>query len=184
MQIKNSPARYGAAAQFIHWLTALLVICGWLLGQFGDDLPKGPARAFGLYLHMTFGQWVIALLIVRLAWRFANPPPLPEATPLGRLLEIAAKVSHFALYALLFVVPFLGIIVQLKRGRDLPLIGIWNVVSPWPADRPLARTILTAHEYLADALLILAGVHACAALVHHYVWRDRTLACMLPRARQ
>jgi cytochrome b561 len=36
------------------------------------------------------------------------------------------------------------------------------------------------HELLANALLILAGLHACAALIHHYVFRDRTLVRMLP----
>jgi cytochrome b561 len=95
-------------------------------------------------------------------------------------VEIAAKLSHFALYALLAIVPFLGIIVQLKRGHDLPIFGIWDFVSPWPADRALSRTLLGLHSYLADALLILAGIHAAAAIVHHHVWRDRTLTRMLP----
>jgi cytochrome b561 len=46
----------------------------------------------------------------------------------------------------------------------------------------LARSILRVHEYCADALLILAGVHAVAALTHHWVFRDRTLVRMLPGA--
>jgi cytochrome b561 len=120
------------------------------------------------------------LLIIRLAWRIFNPPPPPEATPLGRLVVVTAKFSHFTLYALLFVVPLLGMIVQLKRGHDLPIFGLWDLTWPWPADRPVARTALTVHYYLANALLILAGIHASAALVHHWIWRDRTLARMLP----
>ena len=40
MQLANSTTRYGAVPQLIHWLTALFVIGGWLLGRFGDDLPK------------------------------------------------------------------------------------------------------------------------------------------------
>jgi cytochrome b561 len=182
MQLTNTPRRYGALPQLIHWLTALFVIAGWLLGQFGDYLPKGPARDVGLFVHMTLGECVIALVIVRLAWRMANPPPPPEATPLGWIVEVAAKLAHVTLYALLVVVPFLGIIVQLKRGRDLLVFGLWTFASPWPLDRPLARTILQVHEYLADALLILAGIHAIAAILHHWLWRDRTLTRMLPGA--
>jgi cytochrome b561 len=180
MQLANTNNRYGALPQIIHWLTALFVIVGWLLGQFGDALPRGDGRAFGLLMHMTLGQCVAALLIIRLAWRLFNPPPPPEATPLGRLIVVAAKLSHFTLYALLFVVPFLGMIVQLKRGHDLPVFGLWDFTSPWPADRAVARSVLTVHYYLADTLLILAGIHASAALVHHWIWRDRTLARMLP----
>ena len=77
--------------------------------------------------------------------------------------------------------PLLGVIVQLKRGHTLPVLGLWQFHSPWPADRATARSILRIHNFLADALLILAGIHAVAALTHHYVWRDRTLTRMLPR---
>ena len=180
MQLRNSASRYGAIPQAVHWLTALFVVAGWLLGQFGDALPKGAVRDIGFLMHMTLGQCVLFLLVVRLIWRLANPPPPLEATPFGRFAAIAAKLSHFALYALLITVPFLGIIVQLKRGHDLPIFGIWDFVSPWPADRATARTMLELHANLADALLILAGIHAAAAIVHHHVWRDRTLTRMLP----
>lgn len=181
MPLLNTKAHYGAIPQLVHWLTALFVIAGWLLGEFGDDLPKS-AHGLGLFVHMTLGQCVIALLVIRMVWRFANPPPPPEPTPLGNMLAIAAKLSHFALYGLMLVVPFLGIVVQLKRGHALPVFGLWQFSSPWPADRAVARSVLTAHGYLADALLILAGIHACAALLHHWLWGDRTLARMLPGA--
>ena len=180
MQLANSKSHYGAAAQIVHWLTALFVVVGWLLGQFGDYLPKGSARAAGLYTHMTLGQCVFVLLIARLAWRFADPPPPAEVTPLGSLVVWAAKLSHITLYLLLFAVPLLGVIVQLKRGHTLPVLGLWQFHSPWPADRATARSILHVHNFLADTLLILAGIHAVAALTHHYVWRDRTLTRMLP----
>jgi cytochrome b561 len=182
MQLVNSKTRYGALPQLIHWLTAIFVIAGWLLGTFGDDLPKGAAHEFGMLTHMTLGEAVVLLLVLRLAWRVANPPPPPEPTPFGRLAAAAAKLCHFALYTLLLVVPFFGVLVQLKRGHPLPIFGYWEFVSPWPADRPMARTLIEVHQYLADALLILAGIHAGAALLHHWLWRDRTLLRMLPGA--
>jgi cytochrome b561 len=124
MQLANSKTRYGAAPQLIHWLTALFVIVGWLLGQFGDDLPKGAVRAFGLLAHMTLGECVVALLVIRLGWRFANPPPPPEPNPFGPLVTAAATLSHYTLYALLIVVPLAGMMVQLKRGHDLPIFAV------------------------------------------------------------
>ena len=182
LQCVNSKARYGAIAQAVHWLTAIFVICGFLLGQFGDALPKGSPREIGLVVHMTLGQLVIALLFIRLAWRNFDPPPPMEKTPLGPLAALAARLSHFTLYGLLFAVPVLGMIVQLKRGHALPVFAVWHLQSPWPADRNLARSILWLHRILADALLILAGIHAGAALTHHWIWRDRTLRRMLPGA--
>jgi cytochrome b561 len=182
MQLANSHSRYGALPQLVHWLTALFVIAGWLLGTFLDDIPKGSPRAFGLLAHMTLGQCVFVLVIVRLIWRYTDPPPPPEKTRYGKLLEIVATLSHYALYALLLAVPILGVAVQLKRGNPLPIFGLGELASPWPADRATARTILRVHEYCADALLILAGAHAVAALTHHYMFRDRTLTRMLPGA--
>ncbi len=176
----NSSERYGIMPQILHWLTALFVIAGWCLGQFGDALPKGPVRNAGLFVHMTLGEFVVAFLLLRLFWRIANPPPPGEATPLGRFVAVSAKLSHFTLYALLLAVPLVGIIVQLKRGHALPMFGLGNVASPWPADRAIARTALRVHQVLAYALLLLAFAHSCAALVHHWVWRDRTLSRMLP----
>jgi len=181
MQLANSKTRYGAGPQLIHWLTALFVIVGWSIGQFGEYL--GPFDRIGFFFHMTLGEGVIALLILRLLWRVANPPPPIEPTPFGIIVKAAAHVGHFALYVLLIVVPFLGIIVQLKRGHALPVFGLFELDSPWPADRALARSILAVHYYLANTLIVLAGLHACAALAHHYLWRDRTLVRMLPGAK-
>jgi cytochrome b561 len=164
MQLTNSPTRYGTIPQIVHWLTVLFIVIGWLLGWFMDDFPKS-AHAAVLLVHMTLGQCVIALLIFRLAWRFANPPPPPEKTRFGRLQERAATFSHFVLYALLLAVPFAGIVVQLKRGDALPIFSIWQFTSPWPVDRATARSILRIHEYLANALVTLAGIHAAAALM-------------------
>ena len=98
MQLGNSDARYGVIPQTIHWLTVIFIAVGWLLGWFMDDFPKA-ARSYVLLAHMTLGQCVIALLVIRLVWRFADPPPPPEKTRFGRLHEVAAKLSHYALYA-------------------------------------------------------------------------------------
>jgi cytochrome b561 len=182
MQLGNSDTRYGVVPQTIHWLTVIFIAVAWPLGWFMDDFPKA-VRPVALLTHMTLGQLVIALLVIRLVWRFADPAPPPEKTRLGRLQELGAKLSHYALYLLLFFVPFAGIIVQLKRGHALPIFGVWTFASPWPADRATARSVLQAHEYLANALILLAGVHAGAALIHHWLLRDRTLVRMLPGAK-
>jgi cytochrome b561 len=180
VQLVNSQKGYGAIPQALHWLTVICVITGWLLGQLMDAFPKGPPRVSALWTHMMLGELVVAFLIARLIWRIVDPPPPLEPTRLGRWLTVASKLGHFSLYALLVAVPLVGIIVQLREGRALPLFGLWDVVSPWPRDHETAESILEIHEFLANALLILAGVHAAAALMHHYVFGDRTLLRMLP----
>src|SRR6476619_613333 len=101
MQIRNSDQAYGAAAQALHWATVLLVIIAWTLGTFDDALPKGAARAAGLFIHISAGLAILAVLVMRLLWRFADSPPAAEHTVLGEWLDRAGRLAHFALYALL-----------------------------------------------------------------------------------
>src|SRR5215472_15950144 len=101
MQFWNSPQEYGSVPKFIHWLTVALVIGAWLWGTFGDQLPRGPARTAGLFVHMSAGLAVLSLLIFRLLWRVVDRPPPPEATRFGSWLEFLGKLTHVALYVLL-----------------------------------------------------------------------------------
>ncbi len=178
MRLRNSPDGYGAIPQALHWLTVALVLLAWVLGQFDDALP----RASGLFVHISAGLAILALLVVRLGWRLADPPPPVEATALGVWLDRAGRLAHYALYALLIAAPLAGIVLQFARGDALPLFGLAEIASPWPRDRAFARSIKEVHEVLSNALVLLALLHAAAALVHHLFLRDRTLLRMLPRS--
>jgi cytochrome b561 len=183
MRFRNSPEGYGAIPQTLHWLTVALVILAWTLGTFDDALPKGATRAAGLFVHITAGVMILALLLARLLWRLADKPPPPEPTMFGVWLDWAGRFAHYALYALLIAAPVAGIMVQFARGNALPLFGLFDISSPWFADRAFARSVKEIHELLANALVVLACLHAVAALVHHWIFRDRTLVRMLPGSK-
>jgi cytochrome b561 len=180
MRLLNSTDHYGLVAQALHWLTAALVMIGWTLGTLGDDLPEGAARATGLFVHISAGLAIIAIVVLRLLWRIGNPAPEVERTVLGEWLDRAARLAHYGMYALLAIVPIAGIVVQFARGDALPVFGVIEIASPWYADRAFAGTAKEVHEVLANVLVIVAAFHAVAALVHHWVFRDRTLLRMLP----
>ena len=181
MQLWNSTRNYGVVAKLLHWLTVLLVILAWMLGTFGDELPRGAARVEGLFVHMSAGFTVLLLLVFRLGWRIVDRPPPPETTPFGSWLEFLGKLTHITLYVLLAATPILGILLQFARGDALPLFGITEIASPWVRDRAFARSLKEVHETLSNVLMIIAAFHALAAMLHHWVWRDRTLERMLPR---
>ncbi len=184
MQLRNSRERYGAIPQFLHWGVAGLVVLTWVLGTFGDVIPSGPVRDFAAFFHISAGVAIFALVVVRVIWRMADPPPLSEKTLLGELVEVAAQFSHFALYALLFAAAVVGIVAQFARGDALPLFGLSEIASPWPADRALARASKEAHQVLVHGLMVLACLHAAAAFTHHWILRDRTLVRMIPGAKR
>jgi cytochrome b561 len=79
-------------------------------------------------------------------------------------------------------VPVAGIVLQFARGNAVSIFGLFDIVSPWTADRALARSVKEIHDILANTLVILAALHAAAAIFHTVVLRDRTLRRMLPGA--
>jgi cytochrome b561 len=182
MRLRNSAEGYGAVSQLMHWITVALVILAWFLGQFDDVFPKGAPRAASLFVHNSAGLAVIVILVLRLFWRLANPRPPLESTILGIWLDRVGRLTHYALYALLIAAPISGIVLQFARGDAVPVFGLTEIASPWTADRALARNVKEVHELMANALVILAAFHAAAALIHHWLLRDRTLVRMLPLA--
>ena len=87
-----------------------------------------------------------------------------------------AEATHYGLYLLLLTVIVLGIINAVVRGYNL-----FDLVSlPQIGDRAMRKPITHWHGLAANLLLALAGLHAAAALFHHYMLRDSVLARMIP----
>lgn len=183
MILKNSQDRWGPVSQLLHWLIVLLILGLGVIGLVMVELPKSP-RYFWVYdLHKSFGLTVLALVTLRLLWRWFAGAPRPVAgTPHWQ--ERIATVTHGLLYALTFAVPLSGWLYDSVSGLR-PLRWFWTFKVPKLADpsqalRPLARDW---HEWLFWALIALVAVHAAAAFWHHLFQRDATLTRMLPRRR-
>lgn len=168
--------RYSPTAQAFHWLSAFLVGAAWLLGTLRDEIPPGDSRQTADFIHVSAGQLIAALLVLRIVWRFVKPAPSAEESGL------LAKALQLVLYALLAAVVAAGVVTLFADGKPLPLFGLGEIPSPWPKDKAFEHTVKEIHEWLANGLLALAALHAGAALAHHFRLRDQTLKRMLPRA--
>ena len=184
MDVRNSKSRFGSAAIALHWLTALLIAGAWILGQTTDLFARGDPRASAIAAHIGFGLAVLVAVAARLVWRATNPVPAPVPDSFGRWAHLAAEMVHYALYALMFLIPILGIATWFARGEALPVFGLFHIASPLDADRTLARSMLGLHSLVANVIVFLAGFHALAALAHHYVLHDETLMRMVPFLRR
>lgn len=74
-------------SQSVHWFTVALVVVAWFLGTFGDDLPRGSARDVGMFVRVTAGLLIIALLVVRVLWRLVDAPQPASMKPLLRRMS-------------------------------------------------------------------------------------------------
>lgn len=173
---------YGSSQKAIHWVVFLLVIGLYGLTYAEDLFPRGdPNRDLVWWFHISFGLLLFALVILRVSLRLVyGAPELPsEMRPLERWL---AKIAHLLLYALLVAIPVLGILLTWFRGDALSFFGLFTIPSPFLPDRPTAGFIKELHELCANLILALAGLHAIAALWHHFVRKDDVLKRMLPRS--
>jgi len=176
------PKRYSGIAQFLHWVIAALIIAQFALAWTAEDLPLGMHKLALFAKHKSFGMTVLMLALLRLAWRFANPPPaLPSGmTGIERSL---ARVTHIAFYVLLFAMPLTGWMMSSAKNYSVSWFGLFtwpNLVAP---NETTFGWLRSTHDTLSDVLLAVAVLHILAALKHHFWNKDDVLLRMLPGTR-
>ena len=177
-----SGTRYGGVAQALHWITAVVVLVAFLYGPGGSEQRVYSAgRDFDRQLHETLGLCVFILTALRLAWRAVDARPDPPAV--ARWMGIAAKAVQASLYVLLIALPVTAIAGAWLEGHPLTLLAGAQIAPLVAKSHDLGASIARLHTWLGDAIMWLAGLHALAALYHHFVMRDGVLASMLPFGR-
>ena len=101
----NRQSRYTKTAVVLHWLMAALLIAEFAHGWWMQQIPKQPPglRAEAFNLHKSVGLILLALVLVRLGWRIAHPPP--AFPPIPAWQETLARANHFVLYAMMIAMP-------------------------------------------------------------------------------
>jgi cytochrome b561 len=169
-------ARYSLVAIGLHWLTVLaLPVQAWM-GDFMTGLPRGVEQFTWYARHKSVGMILLALFLIRLVWRVLNRPP---ASPLPAWEQMAARVVHASLYALLVAVPVSGWLMSSASNAPVSIFGVVTVPDLVAPDPNLRRTFLAAHRVLFTALVLLAGLHVIAA-AGHLIRRDGIVRRMLP----
>jgi len=165
-----------------HWLTLALLIAVYALIELRGVYPKGSdARELMKTWHNMLGLTVFGLLFVRLALRVVyRAPPIMPPPPAWQ--DTLARAMHWALYAFLLVMPLLGWMVLSAKGKPIPLFGL-DLPALMAPDRTTAKALEGFHEFIGNVGFALIGLHAAAALWHHYAMRDDTLHHMWPPAR-
>lgn len=170
---------YDGRTILFHWLTAVLVAGQWVLAHYIDAFPRGPLRVDARSTHIVIGVALVVLLVARASWRATGGRRLaPVAHPLARRLS---KATHHLLYLTLAAVLLAGLSNAWVRGDSL--FNLFHLPSPAPGDKALRHQVEVVHEWLANGLLILAGAHAAAAILHPLVWKDTVLTRMTPQRR-
>lgn len=195
-------ARYTSVAIVLHWAIAFTILFMLPLGFWMHEQAENgntSAAVFNAYqLHKSVGFTILALSLVRLGWRLANPPPsLPPHMPGWE--RFIAKMTHWLFYALMIGLPLSGwlfVSAGWSIHDDAPLavptrwFNLFGIPHLFGIDRASAEVredvadiAFNTHAILAWAILGLAVAHVAAALKHHFFDRDAVLAHMVPGLR-
>jgi cytochrome b561 len=177
------PRVYSSVMRSIHWITLSMLISVYTLAWSIDSAGSHDEAVWLVMMHRSFGLSVMLLTLFRLGCRWVTrAPALPDGIPKPQ--RLVAKAVMIALYLLLFLQPLLGLIASQVHGDHINVFGMFVLPSVMATNRALSRQIFALHGTVAFLLLALIGMHACAALYHHFVRRDEVLSGMLPGLHQ
>lgn len=182
---KSKSDQYDAFSKALHWITAIMVFAAFLLGpgDFGHLIDSGidPGTRIDIAWHESLGVSIFLITFLRLVWVSIRPSaPRHQLTP-G--LHFLSRLMHMALWLLLFALPLSALMSLGSESHPITLLGGLRVDElPWIATSYLAEIADwgEVHKFLGDSIVWLAGIHAFAALYHHFRLKDKVLNSMLP----
>jgi cytochrome b561 len=176
-------AAYDPGLRTLHWLMAALIFVALPLGVWASLSPSGGAmRVEILFFHKSIGVTVFGLIALRIVWRLIVGAPA-YAEPLGKVIRVASRAGHLALYALMIAMPVSGYVASSAGGRAVPWFGLFELPRLVAKDRSLAVAASWAHLVFAWMLAFVLAAHLGAVVWHAMIKRDSVLTRMWPSFR-
>jgi cytochrome b561 len=151
---------YRLPAKVFHWVTAVLVLFMVASGVTMKQLGTGSVADTLFNVHKTTGVLVLAVVLLRLMYRFVMPDPGSGREDYRRPL------LHWILYAALIAMPLLGWAGISDFGSRGILFGL-ELPSIWPQGAGYVDFLLETHAYLAFGMLALVALHIGIAMQDH-----------------
>jgi cytochrome b561 len=184
MPLRSTETGWGALVRAFHWLIAVLIIAQGVIGLAMVQMGLSPAKLRVFALHKSIGITILALVLLRIAWRItekrpADPPAMP---PWQRR---TARAMHLALYALILAIPLSGWWFNSTANAPLVWFGWLDLPSLTGGLDPVWKPrALLLHQALFWILVALLVLHVGAALWHHFKQRDEVLRRMIAGPRR
>lgn len=175
--------RYTGVAIGLHWLIGLMIVTSLGVGLYMVSLSLSPDKLRLYSWHKWAGVTIFMLVLVRSLWRLTHPaPPLPDDVPVWQ--RKVAEATHYALYALMIVIPLTGWLMSSAKGFQTVYFGVVPIPDLLAKNEGLGETLALVHRYLNYTMIGLVIAHIAAALKHHFIDKDDILRRMLPARRQ
>ena len=191
MTLMNTDTSYGTIAKWIHWTTALLFLAAYCTVYYRDWFTdeNTPENWNVLQLHFSIGITLGVVVLLRIIWRITNTQPKQE--PGTNLEHLAARLGHYALYAMMVIMPVTGylgtgantdffFLFEIPKFEDTGAFSALIANGLGLSFEELERPLDFIHKDIGGdwvVWMLILG-HMSAALYHHFVKKDRTLVKM------
>lgn len=177
MSTTSTATHYSSTAKWLHWLVAGAIVLQFVLAKLAEFAAEADqtVRTLGLLAnHKSVGMTILALAIARVVWRLTHKaPPLPTTMP--RWQVGASHLSHFLLYGMIFALPLSGWLMSSAASYSVSWFNLFTFPDLVGADKDLKHQLEEIHEFLAEALFVVALIHILAALKHALFDKDGIL---------
>lgn len=171
---------YSKRMVIIHWLTLLLLIVAWYLGDaLVDARIEKNATLIGYFAHALMGGAILLLTILRLTFRGVDgtPPPVGNS-----VMDIVARGVHHGLYVLLILLSITGFMTLLTSTVGMALVTNTAILLPAEYTGPSVIPH-TVHEILVTVMMVVVLVHILGAIKHQFIMKDGLMRRMSLRRK-
>jgi cytochrome b561 len=170
---------YGTTAKVLHWTIVALLVAQYLIGWLMPNIRRNMSPGVGMTWHMSIGTVILALIVVRFAWRLTHPvAPESSLQPYQRL---TSEAVHWLLYLLVLATTVSGWLFASARGWKMSWFFLAHFPMLTSGSQSLVHTLDGWHQDFEWALLILIGFHVATAFLHLLYYRDGVMRRMLPQ---
>lgn len=173
---------YGWVSIALHWISALLIIVIWFLGDSiqASDVFLGSGKASTSHIGLAVGVYL--LFLSRIVWRlFSGHPWL---TNQSKTAHIVSSLVHYSMLAALMVMLLTGPLLAWTSNIPLSFFGLFIIPSPFEPSLKLAEYFRQVHNLSGNCLIMAAIVHMCGACKHLMFNDDETFIRMIVPKRK
>lgn len=169
---------YSAISRANHWIVSLAFFGLLAVGFFLANVElERDARAPIMALHKATGTVMLLVVAWRVIWRLRQGFPAP--VPGVAAWQVAAsRFVHWGLLVTIVLMPVSGFVRSAFSGRPIDMYGLFSIPA-FGKENDISEPAAMVHTAAAYVLVILLVLHIGAALKHHFVDKDATLARML-----
>ena len=169
----DSGNSFGWVSITLHWLSAVVIIALWFIGD-GIGSMESEAASARRELHVSIAVLAYLVLWARIMWRLYSKHPWVKGQ--SSKTHFIAQTTH---YLLLFAIAGMlcsGPLIVWSNGIALSLFGVIEIHGPSDSIPWLLDLASGVHKFFGQAILWLTLIHIAGAMKHLMFHDDETIA--------